>query len=67
MSIENIIFETKDTAKETATKTCLIYAGSTELTKQLKKIGVTHTKVERGAKTIYVLRGQKIGRVEVTL
>jgi len=67
MSIENIIFETEDTIQQTAIKTCLLYAGTTELTKQLKKIGVTHTKVYRGAKTIFVLRGKNIGRIEVTL
>ena len=67
MSIENIIFEETDNAQETAIKTCLLYAGTTELTNQLKKLGVTHTKVSRGAKTIFVLRGAKIGRIEVTL
>ena len=67
MSIDNIIFEQEDTVQETAVKTCLLYAGTTELTNQLKKIGITHTKVNRGAKTIFVLRGAKIGRLEVIL
>ena len=56
MSIENIIFEETDTLEQKATKTALIYAGSTELTKQLAKLKVTHTKIARGFKTIYVLR-----------
>ena len=67
MSIENIIFEETDNAQQIAEKTCLLYAGTTELTNQLKKLGITHTKVSRGAKTIFVLRGAKIGRIEVTL
>ena len=67
MSIENIIFEETDSVQEVAIKTCLLYAGTTELTNQLKKLGITHTKVQRNFKTIFVLRGAKIGRIEVTL
>lgn len=67
MSIENIVFEESDTKKETAVKTALIYAGTTELTKQLAKLGVTHTKIERGFKTIYVLRSKHFERIEVVL
>ena len=67
MSIENIIFEETDSVQEVAIKTCLLYAGTTELTNQLKKLGITHTKVSRGAKTIFVLRGAKIGRLEIVL
>ena len=67
MSIENIIFEETDSVQEIAIKTCLLYAGTTELTNQLKKLGVTHTKVQKGRIVKYVLRGAKIGRLEVTL
>ena len=67
MSIDNITFENIDTPKDIAVKTTLIYCGSTELTKQLKKLKVTHTKVVRGFKTIYVLRSKDFGRVEVQL
>ena len=71
MSIENIIFEDNDTLEQLATKTALLYSGSTELTKQLAKLKVTHTKVQRGFKTIYVLRSEKFTtedkRIEVTL
>jgi hypothetical protein len=69
MSIENIIFEDNDTLEQKATKTALIFAGSTELTKQLARLKVTHTKIERGFKTIYVLRHKDFtnGRIEVTL
>ena len=69
MSIENIIFEETDTLEQKATKTALIYAGSTELTKQLAKLKVTHTKVTRGFKTIFVLRHKDFtnGRIEVVL
>lgn len=67
MSIENITFENIDTPKETAIKTALIYAGSTELKKQMKRLNVEHTKVQRGFKTIYVLRSKNFGRCEVVL
>lgn len=67
MSIDNIVFESIDTHKETAIKTALIFAGTTELKKQMNKLKVKHTKVQRGFKTIYVLRSQSFGRVEVTL
>lgn len=69
MSIENIVFEDTDTLEQLATKTALLYSGSTELTKQLAKLKVTHTKVTRGFKTIYVLRHKDFtnGRIEVVL
>lgn len=67
MSIENIIFEDTDSKKETAIKTALIYAGTSELTNQLSKIGVTHTKVIKGAKTKYILRSKDFERTEVVL
>ncbi len=66
MSIENIVFEPTDTLEQKATKTALIFAGSTELTKQLARLKVTHTKIARGFKTIYVLR-HKDFKIEVTL
>lgn len=67
MSIENITFENIDTPKETAIKTALIFAGSTELKKQMNKLKVSYTKVNRGFKTIYVLRSKDFGRTEVIL
>lgn len=67
MSIENITFENIDTPKDIAVKTALIYAGSTELKKQMQRLNVKHTKVQRGFKTIYVLRSKDFGRVEVVL
>ena len=67
MSIENITFETIDTLKETAIKTTLIFAGSTELKKQMERLKVNYTKVQRGFKTIYVLRNKEFGRTEVIL
>ena len=69
MSIDSIVFDDNDTLEQKATKTALIYAGSTELTKQLAKLKVTHTKIARGFKTIYVLRHKDFtnGRVEVIL
>jgi len=67
MSIENITFETIDSPKEKAIKTALIYAGSTELKNQMKKLKVNYTKVQRGFKTIYVLRSKDFPRTEVIL
>ena len=67
MSNDLIFFEETDTLKEKATKTALLFAGSVSLTKELSKLKVTHTKVERGSKTIYVLRNKVFGRIEVTL
>ena len=67
MSIENIIFEDTDTLEQQATKTALIYARSTGLTKQLAKLKVTHTKVQRGGQVVYVLRNATFGKVEVKL
>lgn len=67
MSIENIIFESIDTPQETIKKIVLIYAGSSELSKQMKRLKVTYVKVERGAQTKYIVRGAKVGRIEVIL
>ena len=67
MSIENIIFEETDTLKEKATKTALLFAGSVSLTKELSKLKVTHTKVQRGGHVVYVLRNATFGKVEVKL
>ena len=67
MSIENIVFEETDSKKDKAIKTLLLNAGNNELTKELTKIGVTHTKVYRGLKTVYILRSKDFERTEVTL
>lgn len=67
MSNDLIFFEETDTLKETAIKTALIFAGSVSLTKELSKLKVTHTKVERGGQVIYVLRNATFGKVEVKL
>lgn len=67
MSTDKIIIEGNETAKELAIKTTLLYAGSSDLKKQLEKLKITYSKITRGFKTIYVLRGSVIGRVEVVL
>jgi len=68
MSIDKIVFEKEDNEKEIAIKTVLIYAGSNELKNELRKKGITnYSKVCKGAKTSYILRGNKIGRLVVTL
>ena len=67
MSNDLIFFEENDTLKETAIKTALIFAGSVSLTKELSKLKVTHTKVQRGGHVVYVLRNATFGKVEVKL
>jgi len=67
MSIENITFENIDTPKDMAIKTALIFAGSMELKRQMKRLKVEYTKVQRGFKTIYVLRSKDFERTEVIL
>lgn len=67
MSNDLIFFEENDTLKEKATKTSLLFAGSVSLTKELAKLKVTHTKVERGGHVIYVLRNANFGKIEVKL
>lgn len=67
MSIDNIIFEKEDSDKETAIKTVLFFAGSPNLKKEMQRIEVDYTKVQRGGKTNFVLRSNKFGKVTVTL
>lgn len=68
MSIENIVFEKEDTINETLKKVVLLHCGTTELKKELRKNGITnYSKVEKGAKVSYILRGAKIGRLVVVL
>lgn len=67
MSNDLIFFDENDNLKEKATKTALIYAGSVSLTKELKRINVTHTKVQRGGSVVYILRNATFGKIEVKL
>lgn len=67
MSIDNITFEDTDTLKETLIKTVNIFAGSPALAVELKKLKINYSKVQRGLKTVFVLRNNNIGRLEVTL
>ena len=69
MSIENIIFEDTDTLEQQATKTVLLNAGNNDLKKQMERLKINYSKVQRGFKTIYVLRHKDFtnGRIEVIL
>lgn len=69
MSIENIIFEETDNFEQIAIKTVLLNAGNSDLKKQMERLKINYSKVERGSKTIYVLRHKDFtnGRVEVVL
>lgn len=66
--LQNVIEAKDDTINETLTKVVLLHCGTTELKKELKKNGITnYSKIEKGAKVSYILRGAKIGRLVVTL
>jgi hypothetical protein len=69
MSIENITFESSDTFEQTAIKTVLLNAGSSNLKKQMERLKINYSKIERGRKIIYVLRHKDFinEKVEVTL
>ncbi len=67
MSNDLIFFEKEDTLQETAKKTALLFAGSVSLTKELAKLKVTHTKVEKGGHVYYVLRSDKFETIRVKL
>ena len=69
MSIENIIFEDTDNFDQVATKTVLIYAGTSELKTQMNKLKINYSKVIKGNKVTFVLRHKdfKGGRIIVTL
>lgn len=62
-----IIINDNDTLKDRAIKTVQIFAGSSELKNQMKRLKVDYTKVQRGFNTMYVLRHKNFGRIEVKL
>ena len=66
---ENIIFEDCDTLETTLTKIVQIYAGSSELRKELKRKGIdNYVKLQKGAKLQYILRGGGIkDKLTITL
>lgn len=66
MNVE-IIFEEADNLTDTARKTVYLWCGTSELKKELNKLGISYTKVHRGFKNIYVLRSKSLGRFEVVL
>ena len=65
--VDNIVFLKEDTLKETIIKTVQIWAGTHRLKTELAKHKVDYVKVERGATVKYILRGAKIGRIELKL
>ena len=65
--VDNIVFLKEDTFKETLIKTVQIWAGTHRLKIELAKYKVDYVKVEKGATVKYILRGAKIGRIEVKL
>lgn len=67
MATNEIIINDNDTLKDKATKTVYIFAGSSELKNQMKRLKVDYTKVQRGFNTLFVLRHKNFGRIEVKL
>lgn len=67
MATNEIIINETDSLKEKATKTVYLFAGSSELKNQMKRLKVNYTKVQRGFNTLYVLRHKNFGRIEVKL
>lgn len=67
MSIEDIVFEIEDTPAIIATKTLMLYAGSSELKPQLAKLGVSYTRIEQGLFTYYVLTSKKFDKLKIKL
>ena len=65
--VDTIVFLKEDTFKDTLIKTVQIWAGTHRLKTELAKHKVDYVKVERGATVKYILRGAKIGRIEVKL
>lgn len=65
--VDNIVFLKEDTFKDTLIKTVQIWAGTHRLKTELAKYKVDYVKVERDATVKYILRGAKIGRIEVKL
>ena len=65
--VDNIVFLKEDTFKDTLIKTVQIWAGTHRLKTELAKHKIDYVKIERGATVKYILRGAKIGRIEVKL
>ena len=66
-SNDDIVFLDEDTLQQTLTKIVHLNAGSHTLKTELMKHKVSYTKVCKGLKTIFILRGAKIGRLIVNL
>ena len=66
-SNDNIVFLDDDTLQQTLVKIVHLNAGSHTLRTELNKHKVSYTKVYKGLKTIFILRGAKIGRLIVNL
>ena len=66
-SNDNIVFSNDDTLQQTLTKIVHLNAGSYTLKTELMKHKVSYTKVCKGLKTIFILRGAKIGVLKIKL
>lgn len=58
--LKDVFFESEDTPVIIATKTVMLFAGSSELKSKLTKLDITYTKVYKGLLTFYCLKGRGI-------
>jgi len=67
MQTTEIIINDSDTPEEVAIKTVLLNLGNPDLKTKLEKIKVTYSILKKGLHTVYVLRGKKIGKIEIQI
>lgn len=65
--LENIVFEDLDSPQDIARKTVYLYAGSSALKNELKKLKIEYTKDNKGVFVEYYLKGKEIGKLTVRL
>lgn len=66
-SNDNIVFLDDDTLQQTLVKIVHLNAGSHTLRTELTKHKVSYTKICKGLKTVFILRGAKIGVLKIKL
>ena len=67
MQSTEIIINDSDTPEEVAIKTVLLNLGNPDLKRKLEKLKITYSLVKKGLHTVYVLRGKKIGKIEIQI
>lgn len=67
MQSNEIIIHDSDTPEEVAIKTVMLNLGNPDLKRKLEKLKITYSIVKKGLNTVYVLRGKKIGKIEIQI